>query len=197
MFRSIAVASLLSLALTAPALAQTAPAAPPAAAAPAPAPAANPADVASPERLLAAVYATISGPQAQPRDWARFRSLMAPGARLIAVGIAADGSIRRRELSVEDYVAHADAAFAKEGFYEHGVIPRAAGMAPFAWGHVATIVSPYESRHAPGEPPFARGVNSFQLTSDGKRWFIETILWEGESAALPLPADAAAALNAR
>jgi hypothetical protein len=58
-------------------------------------------------------------------------------------------------------------------------------------------VSPYESRHAEGEPPFQRGVNHFQLTSDGKRWFIESIIWEGESATFPLPADAAAALKAR
>jgi hypothetical protein len=193
MIRSITIASLLSLALAAPALAQTTPGAaatPPAASAPAPA--ADPADVGSPQSLVEAVYAVISGPQGKARDWARFRALMAPGARLVAIGLAPDGSVRRRELSVEDYVAHADAAFAKEGFYEHGVIPHAV-----VWAHVATVVSPYESRHAQGEPPFARGINSFQLTSDGKRWFIETILWEGESPAFPLPADAAAALKAR
>ena len=46
-------------------------------------PAAKPADVATPDAIIDAVYASISGPAGQPRDWARFRSLLIPGARLI------------------------------------------------------------------------------------------------------------------
>jgi hypothetical protein len=185
MIRALAIASALSLALAAPALAQA-----PAAATSAPA--AAPADVASPQAIVEAVYATISGPAGKPRDWTRFRSLMAPDARFVVAGVGADGAVHRRVLSVEDYVAHADPIFATQGFFEHGVIPHA-----FVWAHIAVIVSPYESRHAAGEPPFQRGVNNFQLSSDGKRWFIESIMWEGETPASPLPADAAAALNAR
>ena len=44
---------------------------------------ANPADVASPEAIIAALYDVISGPTSQPRNWERFRSLFAPGARLV------------------------------------------------------------------------------------------------------------------
>jgi hypothetical protein len=117
---------------------------------------------------------------------------MAPDARFIVASVAADGSVHRRVISVDDYVARADPLLAKEGFWEHGVIGRAA-----VWAHIATVVSPYESRHTEGEAPFARGINHFQLTSDGKRWFIESIMWEGESPSFPLPSDAAAALNAR
>lgn len=189
MHRAIALVSALSLGLAAPAFA----AAPIAAIAPAAsAPTADPADVGSPQSLVQAVYAVISGPAGKPRDWARFRALMAPDARFVVAGVAADASVRRRVLSVEDYVAHADPIFAKEGFYERGVIPHA-----FVWAHIATVVSPYESRHAQGEPPFARGVNVFQLTSDGKRWFIESIMWEGETPAFPLPPEAAGTLAGR
>jgi len=46
-------------------------------------PTARPADVASPDAIITAVYASISGPAGQPRDWVRFRSLLIPGARLI------------------------------------------------------------------------------------------------------------------
>jgi hypothetical protein len=189
---AVAIASALSLAFAAPALAEAPPPAGVATPQAASLPAADPADVGSPQAIVQATYATISGPAGKPRDWARFRSLMAPDARLIVAGVAANGSVFRRVLSVEDYVAHADPAFAKQGFYEHGVIPHAA-----VWAHVATVVSPYESRHAEGEQPFQRGINHFQLTSDGKRWFIESIMWEGETPAFPLPADAVAALNAR
>ena len=49
-------------------------------------PAAKPADVASPDAILAAVYEVISGPAGQARDWDRFRSLYLPGARLVPTG---------------------------------------------------------------------------------------------------------------
>jgi len=43
-------------------------------------PAAKPADVASPDAILAATYDVISGPAGQKRDWDRFRSLFLSGA---------------------------------------------------------------------------------------------------------------------
>ena len=47
-------------------------------------------------------------------------------------------------------------------FYEHGVVGQI-----WRYAHIATVVSPYESRHAPAEAPFQRGINTFQLASDG------------------------------
>jgi hypothetical protein len=35
--------------------------------------------------------------------------------------------------------------------------------------------------------PFARGINSFQLIHDGKRWWVLTIFWEGERPDNPIP----------
>src|SRR5689334_2117853 len=49
-------------------------------------PAANPADVASIDSIIAALYDVISGPAGKKRDWDRFRSLFFPGARLIPTG---------------------------------------------------------------------------------------------------------------
>ena len=49
----------------------------------APRPAARPADVASVDAILASLYDVISGPAGAKRDWNRFRSLMAPNARLM------------------------------------------------------------------------------------------------------------------
>src|SRR4051812_50067045 len=46
-------------------------------------PAANPADVASIDHIIAALYDVISGPAGKKRDWDRFRLLFVPGARLI------------------------------------------------------------------------------------------------------------------
>jgi hypothetical protein len=44
-------------------------------------PVAKPVDVNSPDAILNAVYSVISGPQGQPRDWHRIRSLFIPFAR--------------------------------------------------------------------------------------------------------------------
>ena len=60
------------------------------------------------------------------------------------------------------------------------------------FGNVAQVFSSYESRHAPGEAPFARGINSFQLVYDGKRWWVVSILWDEERPDNPLAKEFAA-----
>lgn len=151
-----------------------------------------PSDVASPEAIVQAVYYVISGPLGAPRDWSRLRSLMAPGAIFVVTGVGANGAVKTRLLSVEDYIAASSKALASMAFYEHGA------MGPiWRYAHTATVSSPYESRHAPGETPFQRGINTFQLAYDGTRWQIISIAWEGETPAFPLPPEAAALLQAK
>jgi hypothetical protein len=199
MLRSLALAAICTLALSGGAAAQPAqtpaPTARPIAVTPKElgaayiSPAPDPKDVASPETIVKAVYAVISGPAGQTRNWNRLRSLMPANGRFMVIAPAKDGSFQTHFLTLDQYVAIAEPRLLKEGFYEHGVIGHVA-----AWGHIATVESPYESRHAPGAKPFARGINRFDLTNDGKRWWIVQIIWEGETATLPLPADAERAL---
>jgi hypothetical protein len=146
-------------------------------------PAANPADVKSIDSIVRALYDVISGPAGQQRDWNRFRSLFWTGARLIPLAppSATTGYVPRL-LSVEEYVARTDPFFAKEGFYESAVANRVD-----QWAQIAQVFSTYESRHAKGEKPFARGINSIQVFNDGQRWWVLNILWLNESAQNPLP----------
>ena len=150
----------------------------------------EPGDVASPEAIVQAVYTVISGPLGAPRDWPRLRSLMAPGAIFVVTGAGTDGTVRTRSFSVEEYIAASSKAIASMAFYEHGVVSQV-----WRYAHIATVVSPYESRHALGDAPFQRGINTFQLANDGTRWRIIAISWEGETPAFPLPAEAAALLR--
>lgn len=145
-------------------------------------PAARPADVDSIDHILAAVYDVISGPADAPRNWDRFRSLFYPGARLIPSFRDDKGAIGARVLTPDDYVERGKGRFTKEGFYENSIVNRVE-----QWDHLAHVWSTYESRHAQGEKPFARGINSFQLLNDGTRWWILSIYWEAEDAAHPLP----------
>jgi hypothetical protein len=147
------------------------------------APAARPADVASMDAIMNAVYAVISGPAGQPRDWDRLRSLFVPGARLIPAHTGKDGVTMTRVLSVEDYIRLGEPIVRKEGFFErevHRTVDR--------FGNIAQVFDTYESRHAADDArPFQRGINSFQLLFDGHRWWIVTIYWQAERPDLPIP----------
>jgi hypothetical protein len=144
---------------------------------------ANPADVATMDSTIAAIYDVISGP-AGKRDWDRFRSLFIPGARLIPTGPRPTGEVGSRVLTVEDYVQRAGASFEKQGFFEREVSRQLE-----KFGNIAHIFSTYESRHAKDDAkPFQRGINSIQLMNDGKRWWVVTIFWQGEDEKNPLPA---------
>ena len=143
----------------------------------------KPDDVKSLDAIMAAAYAVISGPPGQ-RDWNRFRSLFIPEARLTQAGKRPDGTSLVISWSVEEYAHDAQAIFEKEGFYESPIVNR-----PQSYGNMAQVFSSYEFRHRPGEKPFQRGVNSFQLLNDGKRWWIVSILWDWERPDNPLPAN--------
>jgi hypothetical protein len=150
-----------------------------------PPPAAKPADVASPDAILAATYDVISGPAGQQRDWDRFRSLFVAGARLIAVGKKTGDRYDLHTHTPEDYVRLADAYFQKNGFVE-----REAARTAERYGNIMQIFSTYESRHdAKDAQPFARGINSFQLFYDGTRWWVVTIYWLEETPENPLPKE--------
>jgi hypothetical protein len=148
------------------------------------------ADLGSPEAVIQTVYSVISGPLGAPRDWARLRSLMAPGAIFAVTRTSKSGPTSTRVLSVDEYIAATSKALETTAFYEHGVTGPV-----WHYAHIALATSPYESRHAPNEAPFQRGINTFELSFDGTRWWIISISWEGESAAFPLPADAALLLD--
>jgi hypothetical protein len=144
-------------------------------------PAAKPDDVKSLDSILKAIYDVICGP-AGDRDWNRFRSLFVPEARLTSATRKANDPIRL--LDVEGYARGAGGYFKTHAFYESAIVNRVQ-----TFGNIAQVFSSYESRNAPNEKPFARGVNSIQLFNDGSRWWVLSILWDEESATNPLPPD--------
>ena len=144
---------------------------------------ADPADVGSLDSIMKAVYAVISGDAGQKRDWDRFRSLFHKDARLIPAGKNRQGVVGARALTPEEFISGSAPFMEKEGFYE-SELARRVDM----YGHIAQVFSTYESRHSrKDKDPFMRGINSFQLLNDGKRWWVITIYWEGETPENPLP----------
>ena len=144
----------------------------------------RPADVASLDAILAAVYDVISGPAGRERDWDRFRSLFVPGARLIPTGRDADGNVRHRVLTPDEYIASSGPFLLERGFFEAEI-----GRAVERYGPVVHLMSAYESRFREDDrEPFQRGVNSFQLLDDGTRWWVVSIFWSAETPDNPIPA---------
>jgi hypothetical protein len=173
----------ISLSVTLCTLAQTTPAASPSPAAPA-APQANAADVASIDSIMKAVYEVISGDAGKARDWNRFRSLFHKDARLIPSGKNPQtGVTGARVMTPEDYVRTSGPFLEKNGFHE-----RELARHVDQFGNIAQVFSSYHAfKMATDKEPFMRGINSFQLLNDGKRWWVMTIYWQQESAEHPIP----------
>ena len=167
---------------SAPAPGTPAPTAAPAAQ-PAPPPA-NPADVASIESIVAAVYDVISGPAGQKRDWDRFASLFHPSARLVPTGRRPDGTLVARAISPQQYAQGSGPMLERDGFFEKEI-----ARTVEQFGTIAHVFSTYETRRATSDPtPFMRGINSIQLFNDGARWWVMSIYWAQEGPENPIPA---------
>ena len=145
--------------------------------------AAKPDDVKSLDAIVAALYDVISGPAGE-RNWGRFRSLFIPEARLIPASKTAEGKITYRVLTTDDFVTRFGQNSMKQGFFE-GEIARRTEQ----FGNIAHVWTTYESRRAPGEQPFARGINSVQLFNDGTRWWIIEIVWDSERPGSTIPSE--------
>ena len=151
----------------------------------APLAASNPADVASIDAIITALYDVISGPAGEKRDWERFYSLFSPSARLIPTGRTAQGEARFRVWTPEEFAINSGASLERDGFFEREI-----GYTQQRFGNVVHRMSAYDSKRTEADPaPFARGINSIQLWNDGTRWYVVTVYWEAESPGNPIPEE--------
>jgi hypothetical protein len=135
------------------------------------------------ETTVLAVYNVISGPAGR-RDWNRFEALFAPDARMVVSG-EADGAPKTTVLTPKDYIARSTPVFNEKGWFERPVATRI-----LRYGNIAQVWSTYEGRQASGdEKPSVRGVNSIQLVRIGNEWKVQSLVWQQEDAAHPIPAQ--------
>lgn len=139
-------------------------------------------DVSAIADTLDAVYAVISGPIGQRRDFERMKTLFTPDARLTAM--TAQGL---RGGSLDDYIARSGPFLVEQGFTEAALANRIE-----VYGDLAQAWSSYEGHFTTddGAPGVVCGINSFQLVCQpGGRWLVESNLWQAETPQTPLPAD--------
>ena len=102
---------------------------------------------------------------------------------MMPVGVRPDGQAVMRLLQVNDYVASSGPLLVEKGFHERELARRTE-----QFGNIAHVFSTYEGT-VEGEQHPMRGINSLQLMNDGKRWWIVSLMWEGENPKLSLPAQ--------
>lgn len=147
---------------------------------------ANPADVASVDSIIKALYDVISGPSGKQRDWDRFRSLFHSDAKLIPTGKNPQtGSFSARFLTPEDYVKRTNDMFLRDGFFEEEI-----SRHTDVFGNIAQVFTTYEARRKKEDKdPFLRGINSIQLLNDGKRWWVLNVYWQAEDGEVKIPTE--------
>ena len=147
---------------------------------------ADPADVATPEAVMEALYASIQRAPGERYDWDRNLSLFLPTARLIPNTEQTGGA----------FVAHTPVGFMEtveaftvvggpddKGFQEEQI---AATVERF--GDVAHVFSTYRKHFWNDATILGRGVNSVQMVWSEGRWWITSVVWDEEAGAGPLPA---------
>lgn len=141
-------------------------------------------DVSTIDGIMKATYDSISGAKDEKRNWDRFRSLFHPDARLIPSGTNPNTGITgAKAYTPDEYIKLSEPILMGNGFYEKEIARRTENF-----GNIAHVFSTYEARNKLSEEkPFLRGINSFQLLNDGKRWWVLTIYWQAESPKNPIP----------
>ncbi len=142
---------------------------------------ANPADVESVDAIVSAYYGSLSGAKGEPRDWARYLSLFLADARCMTVRprVTSTGASWERAATTSftpQRFSQSNDKYLVGGGYFAVELKRGVNE----YDHIAQVFSTFESRRALAAEPYARGINSFQLVSDGERWWIASILWDHE-----------------
>ncbi len=129
-------------------------------------PAARPGDVSSPEALVAALHASVSGP-AGPIDWNRFRSLFLPAAHVTTLRTDAQGIRRIEASSLEDLITLAGPKREKVSWYEIILVSHIQ-----KFHNIAVTIDSADGRRSPDSPAIERAVTTCEMLYDGKRWWI-------------------------
>ena len=147
-------------------------------------PPADPADVGSVDTVVPAMFAAISGPAGTERNWSRFRSLFAPGARLMVAFPGEEGRREVKILSPDEYVSSAK----KHGWFGEGFFETETGHVTERYGNIAHRFGSYVAyRSEDDDEPLSRGVTSTQLVKEDDGWRVLSFLWQDAADAGPVP----------
>ena len=134
-------------------------------------------DVVSADAIVKALYDVISGPSSKTRDWNRFRFLFGRDAHLVTAVPHKDSGTVIRTITPEQYIQRNNVRLQELGFTEKELY-----RITETHGAVTHLFSTYKSDLIlNGVAQQVRGINSIQLFNDGKRFYIVSVFWDGDS----------------
>ena len=147
-----------------------------------------PADAATVDSIVAALYASVSHPADGAPDFDRLRGIFLYVGMLIPPKKPAETEFTVLDVDqfADRYRKGAAARAGKDG----GFFEKEIGRRTDCFGNICQIFSAYESRRSVADSaPFERGINSIQLLRDGERWWIASVVWDAERPGNPLPSQ--------
>lgn len=142
-------------------------------------------DEAEIDALLTDLYACISGPVGEERDWATFDRVFAEDARMAAWLEQLDGSVAQMKMTPAEYKERSGPALVASGFSE-SELQRTLDI----YGSIAHAFSTYRGAYtdAQGEEQILEGINSIQLVKTNGGWKVHSLVWQQAIEGLPIPA---------
>ena len=135
----------------------------------------SPEQTSSANALVGSFYTALSGEDAD-----LIRDLFHPAANLFLLGPAGEGGAPAGSMRPDNLMSFA-------GFYRKDAIQQRIAAQYHGFDDVAQILSTFEWRHPETYVMQERGVDSFQLSYDGERWWVMSVVRQLESAAMPIP----------
>lgn len=134
------------------------------------------------DQLITALDDAVSGPA--DKDRSCLRHLLLPEARLAPMATPpGGGGPAPRILTIDGWI-DAVRQHGSTPFYERQIKYRSE-----TFGQIAHLWSTYEIRPTPDGKASTRGINSIEAVRDGEGWKVLEIVWQTESASVPLPAE--------
>lgn len=140
-------------------------------------------DAADIQTTLDALYAVISGPVGQARDFEHMRTLFVDGAAMGAVSAGESGNGAGRIITLDQYIERSGPWLVENGFVE-----RETRNEIDVWGEIASVRSAYEGVNGVTGEVFLIGVNFITLYKIEGEWKIASILWRTETEDWPISA---------
>lgn len=142
------------------------------------------ADEAAIAGVLTDLYACISGPVGQERDWETFDRVFVEGARLSAYLPRLDGAVSAMTMTPAEYKERSGPILVNAGFTEQEVHRKVE-----IFGSIAHAFSTYTATYTnrDGEAAELAGINSIQLVKTSAGWQVHSILWQQADEANPIP----------
>jgi len=141
----------------------------------------NPIQAQSLKTIIPTLYSIVSGNAGSDKNWELLKKLHKKDAIITPV-FHTETNHTAKMYSVEEFIDLNKQIFQNINFYESEISQQV-----IQYGHMATILSHYESRDKLGATPYAQGVNSFQLLNDGRRWCVISVTWDSTKGGHSIP----------